>query len=243
MVRICLLNHHLPRLPSPPSLLSPRLPSPPSLLSPRLPSPPSLLSPRLPSPPSLLSPRLPSPPPSLLSPRLPSPPSLLSPRLPSPPSLLSPRLPSPPSLLSPLITARKALDSLDENQVNLKKWVEPFLEAGNADAIKDPRLDAPSDVVLKLARFALSCTATPVATRPSMARILSDLIAMKGEFLGADVDPVLVNIDSDLADRKGSNFSQEIRRAQEVASEREGVSGLSIGMVSIGEMDSSDSGV
>ncbi|CAI6008107.1 unnamed protein product [Closterium sp. NIES-65] len=142
-----------------------------------------------------------------------------------------------------VITARKALDSLDDNQVNLKKWVEPFLEAGNADAIKDPRLDAPSDVVLKLACFALSCTATPVATRPSMARILSDLIAMKEEFLGADVDPVLVNIDSDLADRKGSNFSQEIRRAQEVASEREGVSGLSIGMVSIGEMDSSDSGV
>ncbi|CAI5522113.1 unnamed protein product [Closterium sp. Naga37s-1] len=142
-----------------------------------------------------------------------------------------------------VITARKALDSLDDNQVNLKKWVEPLLEAGDADTIKDPRLDAPNDVILKLARFALSCTATPVATRPSMARILSDLIAMKEEFLGADVDPVLVNIDSDLADRKASNFSQEIRRAHEVASEREGVSGLSIGMVSIGEMDSSDSGV
>ncbi|CAI5963776.1 unnamed protein product [Closterium sp. NIES-65] len=142
-----------------------------------------------------------------------------------------------------VITARKALDSLDDNQVNLKKWVEPLLEAGDADTIKDPRLDAPNDVILKLARFALSCTATPVATRPSMARILSDLIAMKEEFLGADVDPVLVNIDSDLADRKASNFSQEIRRAHEVASEREGVSGLSIGMVSIGEMDSSDNGV
>ncbi|CAI5526372.1 unnamed protein product [Closterium sp. Naga37s-1] len=142
-----------------------------------------------------------------------------------------------------VITARKALDSLDDNQVNLKKWVEPLLEAEDADAIKDPRLDAPSDVVLKLARFALSCTATPVTTRPSMPRILSDLIAMKEEFLGADMDPVLVNIDSDLVDRKGASFSQEIRRAHEVASEREGVSGLSIGMVSIGEMDSSDSGV
>ncbi|CAI7833739.1 unnamed protein product, partial [Closterium sp. NIES-54] len=142
-----------------------------------------------------------------------------------------------------VITARKALDYLDDNQVNLKKWVEPLLEAEDADAIKDPRLDAPSDVILNLTRFALSCTATPVATRPSMPRILSDLIAMKEEFLGADVDPVLVNIDSDLADRKGSSFSQEIRRAHKVASEREGVSGLSAGMVSIGEVDSSDSGV
>ncbi|CAI5458709.1 unnamed protein product [Closterium sp. Yama58-4] len=134
-----------------------------------------------------------------------------------------------------VITARKALDSLDDNQINLKKW------AGDAAAIKDPRLDAPSDVILKLARFALSCTTTPVATRPSMARILSDLIAMKEEFLGADVDPVLVNIDSELSDRNASSLSQEIRRAYEAASEREEVSGLSIGMVSIGEMGSSDS--
>ncbi|CAI5526357.1 unnamed protein product [Closterium sp. Naga37s-1] len=141
--------------------------------------------------------------------------------------------------------------------------VQPLVAENNAQAIKDPRLDAPNDVILKLARFALSCTATPVATRPStplrphrheggicatrpsMARILSDLIAMKEEFLGPDPDPLVVRIDSDLENRRGPTFSQEIRRANAVASEREGASesGMSVGMGSIGEMESVDSGV
>ncbi|CAI5526375.1 unnamed protein product [Closterium sp. Naga37s-1] len=123
--------------------------------------------------------------------------------------------------------------------------VQPLVAENNAQAIKDPRLHAPSDVILKLSRFALSCTATPVATRPSMARILSDLIAMKEEFLGPDPDPLVVRIDSDLENRRGPTFSQEIRRANAVASEREGASGsgISVGMGSIGEMKSVDSGV
>ncbi|GJP37209.1 hypothetical protein CLOM_g21642 [Closterium sp. NIES-68] len=137
-----------------------------------------------------------------------------------------------------VITARKALDTLDDSQINLKKWVQPLVDAGDAESIKDPRLDAPSDVILRLARLALSCTATPVAGRPSMARILSDLMAMKEEFLGADVDPMLANIDTDLAERMGSSISQEIRRANEVASEREGASGLSI---AIGAVESYNS--
>ncbi|CAI5513256.1 unnamed protein product [Closterium sp. Naga37s-1] len=141
-----------------------------------------------------------------------------------------------------MITARKALECLDEGQINLKQWVQPLVAENNAQAIKDPRLDAPNDVILKLARFALSCTATPVATRPSMARILSDLIAMKEEFLGPDQDPLVVRIDSDLENRRGPTFSQEIRRANAVASEWEGGSGMSVGMGSIGEMESVDSG-
>ncbi|CAI5458711.1 unnamed protein product [Closterium sp. Yama58-4] len=125
-----------------------------------------------------------------------------------------------------MITSRKALECLDEGQINLKQWVQPLVAENNAQAIKDPRLDAPNDVVLKLTRFALSCTAMPVATRPSMARILSDLIAMKEEFLGADPDPLVVRIDSDLENRRGPSFSQEIRRANAVASEREGAPGV-----------------
>ncbi|GJP37216.1 hypothetical protein CLOM_g21648 [Closterium sp. NIES-68] len=121
-----------------------------------------------------------------------------------------------------VITARKALECLDEGQINLKQWVQPLVAENNAQAIKDPRLDAPSDAILRLTRFALSCTATPVAGRPSMARILSELMAMREEYLGPDPDPLVVRIDSDLADRRGPSFSREIRRAEEVASGAEG---------------------
>ncbi|CAI5522114.1 unnamed protein product [Closterium sp. Naga37s-1] len=124
--------------------------------------------------------------------------------------------------------------------------VQPLVAENNAQAIKDPRLGAPSDVILKLTRFALSCTAMPVATRPSMARILSDLIAMKEEFLGPDPDPLVVRIDSDLENRRGPSFSREIRRAEEVASggggasESSGAMGSS-GVVGSGAMGSSTS--
>ncbi|CAI5963774.1 unnamed protein product [Closterium sp. NIES-65] len=145
-----------------------------------------------------------------------------------------------------MITARKALECLDEGQINLKQWVQPLVAENNAQAIKDPRLDAPNDLILKLTRFALSCTATPVATRPSMARILSDLIATKEEFLGPDPDPLVVRIDSDLENRRGPSFSREIRRAEEVASwgggasESSGAMGSS-GVVGSGAMGSSTS--
>ncbi|CAI5993897.1 unnamed protein product [Closterium sp. NIES-64] len=137
-----------------------------------------------------------------------------------------------------MITARKALECLDEGQINLKQWVQPLVAENNAQAIKDPRLDAPNDLILKLTRFALSCTATPVATRPSMARILSDLIAMKEEFLGPDPDPLVVRIDSDLENRRGPSFSREIRRAEEVASWGGGASESSGAMVSSGVVES-----
>ncbi|CAI5944171.1 unnamed protein product [Closterium sp. NIES-64] len=137
-----------------------------------------------------------------------------------------------------MITARKALECLNEGQINLKQWVQPLVAENNAQAIKDPRLDAPNDLILKLTRFALSCTATPVATRPSMARILSDLIAMKEEFLGPDPDPLVVRIDSDLENRRGPSFSREIRRAEEVASWGGGASESSGAMVSSGVVES-----
>ncbi|CAI7781362.1 unnamed protein product [Closterium sp. NIES-53] len=112
--------------------------------------------------------------------------------------------------------------------------VQPLVDAGNADTIKDPRLDGPNHIILRLARFALSCTTMPVTTRPTMARIVSELTAMKEECFGPETDPVLENVDRHLEDMRVSSLSQELQRASR-ASEREGMSGFSSATGTIGE--------
>ncbi|CAI5469113.1 unnamed protein product [Closterium sp. Yama58-4] len=127
------------------------------------------------------------------------------------------------------LAGHTAVNSLEDNRMTLTDWVKPLVDAENADTIKDPRLDAPSHIILRIARFALSCTTMPVTNRPTMARIVSELMAMKEECFGPDTDPVLQNVDRDLEDMRVSSFSQELRRASR-ASEREG-SGFSMSLL------------
>ncbi|GJP80023.1 hypothetical protein CLOP_g10266 [Closterium sp. NIES-67] len=94
-----------------------------------------------------------------------------------------------------LITARKAIYNVDSDQFNLKQWVAPLLAAGDAAAFKDPQLEAPDDLVLRMAKLALSCTAMPTASRPSISRVLGELLVMKEEFLGQEEDRMAARID------------------------------------------------
>ncbi|CAI5992544.1 unnamed protein product [Closterium sp. NIES-64] len=84
-----------------------------------------------------------------------------------------------------VITARKAVHMADDIQINLKQWVAPLVESGDVASFKDPLLDAPDDLLLRLARLALTCTAMPTASRPTMGRVLGDLLGMKEEVIGS----------------------------------------------------------
>ncbi|CAI5462886.1 unnamed protein product [Closterium sp. Yama58-4] len=113
-----------------------------------------------------------------------------------------------------LITARKAIYNADADQINLKQWVAPLLAAGDAVALRDPQLEAPDDLVLRMARLALRCTAMPTASRPSISRVLGELLVMKEEFLGQDEDRMAARIDRELESSENVNLSMEIARAQ-----------------------------
>ncbi|GJP34351.1 hypothetical protein CLOM_g18805 [Closterium sp. NIES-68] len=113
-----------------------------------------------------------------------------------------------------LITARKAIYNVDSDQFNLKQWVAPLLAAGDAAAFKDPQLEAPDDLVLRMAKLALSCTAMPTASRPSISRVLGKLLVMKEKFLGQEEDRMAARIDRELENSTDSNLSMEIARAQ-----------------------------
>ncbi|CAI5935976.1 unnamed protein product [Closterium sp. NIES-64] len=98
---------------------------------------------------------------------------------------------------------------------DLESWIGP-------DAVpvfKDPDLDAPDDLVLRWARLALSCTAMPVASRPSMNQVLGELVKLKQEAFGAHVSEAISRIDKEIGSSIGSSgFTAEMARA-----EREGM--------------------
>ncbi|CAI7902516.1 unnamed protein product, partial [Closterium sp. NIES-54] len=96
--------------------------------------------------------------------------------------------------------------------------VAPLVDSSAVASFKDPRLDAPDDLVLRLARLALSCTAMPVASRPSTSQVLGELAKMKQEMYGAHVSEAISCIDMEVESASSApSFSAEIARAKRSA--------------------------
>ncbi|CAI7794645.1 unnamed protein product [Closterium sp. NIES-54] len=114
-----------------------------------------------------------------------------------------------------VISASKAVHVSESSQISLKQWIAPFVESGAMPVFKDPGLDAPDDLVLRLARLALSCTAMHVASRPSMNQVLGELVKLKQEAFGAHVSEAISRIDMEIGSSIGSSgFTAEMARAQ-----------------------------
>ncbi|CAI5960666.1 unnamed protein product [Closterium sp. NIES-65] len=95
--------------------------------------------------------------------------------------------------------------------------IVPFVESDAVALFKDPHLDAPDDLVLRWARLALSCTAIPAASRPSMNQVLGELVKLKQEAFGAresHVGEAKSHTDMELGSSIGSSsFTAEMARA------------------------------
>ncbi|CAI5975571.1 unnamed protein product [Closterium sp. NIES-65] len=89
-----------------------------------------------------------------------------------------------------------------------------LVAAGDVAALKDPHLQAPDDLVLRMARLALSCTAMPTASRPGMSRVLAELLLLKEEFFGEDEDRMAARIDHEIESSQQVDFSLELARIE-----------------------------
>ncbi|CAI5479630.1 unnamed protein product [Closterium sp. Yama58-4] len=125
-----------------------------------------------------------------------------------------------------VLTGHKAVLVIEDDHVNIKRWVAPLVISGAVAEFKDPHLEAPDDVVLRLARLALSCTALPGVFRPSMLQVLAELVRIKQETFGVQVSAEVSGIDTEIGGSDGPlDFSAEMARAM-----REAVSGSSTRM-------------
>ncbi|CAI5475172.1 unnamed protein product [Closterium sp. Yama58-4] len=119
-----------------------------------------------------------------------------------------------------VISTRKAVHVSEASQISLKQWVSQSFSIRSI-AIRDAKknLDAPDDLVLRLARPALSCTAMPAASRPSMNQILGELVKLKQEAFRPHGRGTISRIKMEIGSSIGSSsFTAEMARA-----EREGM--------------------
>ncbi|CAI5511025.1 unnamed protein product [Closterium sp. Naga37s-1] len=95
--------------------------------------------------------------------------------------------------------------------------VAPLVSSNAIAAFKDPHLVAPDDLLLRLARLALACTAMPTVSRPTMAQAVGQLQAMEKEVAGREVDRAAVRIDREIEGAAGAvDFDAELARAMHV---------------------------
>ncbi|CAI5473166.1 unnamed protein product [Closterium sp. Yama58-4] len=95
--------------------------------------------------------------------------------------------------------------------------VTPLVESGAVPAFKDPYLDAPDDFVLRWARLALSCTAMPAASRPSMHKVLGKLRKLKQEAFGEHVGEAISRNDIETgSSNETADLTAELARAASV---------------------------
>ncbi|CAI5462822.1 unnamed protein product [Closterium sp. Yama58-4] len=78
-----------------------------------------------------------------------------------------------------MLTGRKAVEWDGNADSSFKGWVVQCLYDRNVALIGDPHLKAPDSVVVRMADLALPCLAMPPDSRPSMARVIHDLEAVK----------------------------------------------------------------
>ncbi|CAI7805098.1 unnamed protein product [Closterium sp. NIES-53] len=95
--------------------------------------------------------------------------------------------------------------------------VAPLVASSDVAAFKDPHLDALGDLVERMARLALTCTAMPTASRPTMGQVLVDLVKMKEEVVGDRVDSIASHIDKEMDISSHLDFNAEIAQAQDTA--------------------------
>ncbi|CAI5982545.1 unnamed protein product, partial [Closterium sp. NIES-65] len=113
------------------------------------------------------------------------------------------------------VTMGETQVTVGETQVTVG---ETQVTMGAVAEFKDPHLEAPDDVVLRLARLALSCTALPGVSRPSMLLVLAELVRIKQEMFGAQVSAEVSGIDTEIGGSDDySDFSAEMARAIQAA--------------------------
>ncbi|CAI5461239.1 unnamed protein product, partial [Closterium sp. Yama58-4] len=93
--------------------------------------------------------------------------------------------------------------------ISISKWATDVMAAGKITHLKDPRMEAPEDITLRLAHLAVTCTAMPTASRPSMSRVAQYLEIMQEEVGEGDARArAAARVDEKLS-------SQRLRRSME----------------------------
>ncbi|GJP55623.1 hypothetical protein CLOM_g14573 [Closterium sp. NIES-68] len=105
-------------------------------------------------------------------------------------------------LMLVVLTGRPPLsDSLRESS-HILSLASESLSSGTAASLKNPKMEAPGDAVLRVAELAISCTVERTASRPTMAHVANELQAIREEVAGKDELSAAVKVDVQIQEMK-----------------------------------------
>ncbi|CAI5472222.1 unnamed protein product [Closterium sp. Yama58-4] len=127
-----------------------------------------------------------------------------------------------------VMTGQRAMMGTGEQQINIKDWADHHVLARDANSLKDPRLDIPipDDLMLRIARFALTCTSLPTANRPTMSQIYTELKNMKQECFGVEENVAANMVDAEISSvvkEAAIPLDEQIAQISELASDASGM--------------------
>ncbi|CAI7807879.1 unnamed protein product [Closterium sp. NIES-54] len=88
--------------------------------------------------------------------------------------------------ISAISPANEACASASNEPISISKWATGLMAEGKTSPLRDPRMEAPEDITIRLAHLAITCTAMPTASRPSMSRVAQYLEIIREEAEGGD---------------------------------------------------------
>ncbi|CAI5967768.1 unnamed protein product [Closterium sp. NIES-65] len=100
-----------------------------------------------------------------------------------------------------VVTGRPPLSEDAGDTKQIMPWASECLSSGDVESLKHPTMDAPGDVLLRVAELAVSCTVERTASRPSMAHIAKELQAVR-EVAGKKEFSAAVKVDAQVQEMK-----------------------------------------
>ncbi|CAI5458294.1 unnamed protein product [Closterium sp. Yama58-4] len=105
-------------------------------------------------------------------------------------------------LILVVLSGRPPTFDIQGDATHILKWAKACMAAGTKGDLKDPSMEAPEDAMLRLAELAVQCTGDRTASRPSMADIANELLAVRNEVAGRDESSAALQVDSEVDEKR-----------------------------------------
>ncbi|CAI5467665.1 unnamed protein product [Closterium sp. Yama58-4] len=117
-------------------------------------------------------------------------------------------------LMLVVLTGRPPASEDDGESKQITLWASQCLSSNDIESLRDPRMDAPEDAVVRVAELAVSCTVERTASRPSMALIANELQAVREEVAGKKELCAAIKVDAQVQEMKDAVVGVESLETQ-----------------------------
>ncbi|GJP41306.1 hypothetical protein CLOM_g972 [Closterium sp. NIES-68] len=105
-------------------------------------------------------------------------------------------------LMLVVLTGRPPIFHSARECTKITQWASECLSSDDWGSLRDSKMEAPEDAVLRVAQLAISCTVERTASRPSMAHVANELQTIREEMAGKNEPSDAIKVDAQMQEMK-----------------------------------------